>query len=77
MASTRRSEILRRARRLEQRHERELDELGQLALEMHRRDELDAEVLTRRAAEIAQIEKDLGELHIALEPGEESRPSGD
>jgi hypothetical protein len=62
-----RSAMEQRARELEERHERQLHELGRLALEMHRRDELDGEALMARAAELAQIEKDLGTLHVALE----------
>jgi hypothetical protein len=69
-----RSEILRRAEELEGRHEDRLHDLGRLALDMHRRDELDSELLMARAEEIAEIEKDLGRLHVALEDEEGQRP---
>jgi hypothetical protein len=69
-----RSEILRRTEELEGRHEDRLHDLGRLALDMHRRDELDSELLMARAEEIAEIEKDLGRLHIALEDEEAQRP---
>jgi hypothetical protein len=67
MATIERSEMLRRAQELEDRHDDRLHDLGRLALDMHRRDELDSELLMGRAEEIAQIEKDLGRLHVALE----------
>jgi hypothetical protein len=69
-----RSEIRRRAEELEGRHEDRLHDLGRLALDMHRRDELDAKLLMSRAEEIAEIEKDLGRLHVALEGGGSQRP---
>jgi hypothetical protein len=74
MATDERSAILRRAQELEDRHEDRLHDLGRLALDMHRRDELDSELLMARAEEIARIEKDLGRLHIALEQDEGSSP---
>jgi hypothetical protein len=61
------SEMLRQAQELEDRHERHLQDLGRLALDMHRRDEMDSELLMARAGEIAEIEKLLGRLHVALE----------
>jgi hypothetical protein len=69
-----RSEILRRTEELEGRHEDGLHDLGRLALDMHRRDELDSEVLVARAEQIAEIERDLGRLHVALEDEEAPRP---
>jgi hypothetical protein len=69
-----RSEILRRTEELEGRHEDRLHDLGRLALDMHRRDELDSELLMARAEEIAEIEKDLGRLHVALEDEEAQSP---
>jgi hypothetical protein len=65
MPAGERSKTLRRA--LEDRHENRLHDLGRLALDMHRRDELDSELLMSRAEEIAEIEKDLGRLRVALE----------
>jgi hypothetical protein len=57
----------RRLKQLEHRRERQVYSLGRLALDMHRRDQVDPSLLTKRANELAQTEKDLGQLHVALE----------
>jgi hypothetical protein len=60
----------RRLDELSERREQQLLDLGRLTLEMHRRDEIDTSLLMERAGEIAGIEKELGQLQVALEQGE-------
>lgn len=49
--------------------EQMLDELGGVALDMHRRDHLDVALLEDRAAEIAEVEDDIELLRTGLEQG--------
>lgn len=54
---------------LEQECEERLRHLGGLALEMHRRDQLDPDLLMSRAGDISVLEKEMGLLQVGLEQG--------
>jgi hypothetical protein len=61
--------VNRRLKQLEHRRERQVHSLGRLALDMHRRDQVDSTLLMKRAKELAETEKELGQVHIAIEQG--------
>ena len=49
--------------------EQQLRELGGIALDMHRRDEVDVNVLEGRAEEITETEEEIELLQVGLEKG--------
>jgi hypothetical protein len=62
-----RGQLRRRLRDLGERREQMIRDLGGLALEMHKRDRLDPELLTAKAAEIDAVDSETKLLRRALE----------
>lgn len=68
------SKMRRELRTLKELREEELRHLGGLALEMHRRDRVDVDLLMKRADELAGLEDEIREIGTELDAA--ARPGG-